>query len=731
MEYRSILDPTRPAYKGAKSEQDYLCAYTDTVILEDAPKDAVDQRPHKPILLKVYQASYGWSYTYADDFVLVNYRVENISNERIWDMYIGLWGYGNAVYAYQDQGQLVYGDYSDDLTGFLMEHPTEYSGCRSTDTVAIAWFADNDGDYHIGDDRRGPLLDIVAVRMFPPNDDLSRLSYNWYVYNPFDTLDWQPQAKRTYRQFIPTEFGNVEGDRNVYHLLRNGETDYDQVMTARIAPTDNIWVYPDQKIATDVSDGQMADFVLSAGRYALDPGQSMSFTVALLRGHDFHKDPDNFQHNIEDNYDPEAYYRNVDFSDIAKNAMWASWVYDNPGYDTDGDGYAGKYRWCCTDSAIVSIDSSASPPDTTWDYGKCEKVWYEGDGIPDFRAAAPPPEPRVQIKPEVGRVRVRWNGTYSETAKDIFTKIVDFEGYRVYYSLDERESSYTLLASYDRENYDKFIWEPEHRVWEVGDIPISLQECRCLYADSCNDESFNPLDYSRGKPFFMPGFPDSIFYFASHDFNQSGLGVTTPILKVYPDQPYPSSLIPDSAQADELTEDGLLKYFEYEYTIEDILPTVRYYVSVTAFDYGSPASNVHALESSKTDVAIMTYPTPDSRDVRDKNLKVYIYPNPYRGDAGYYEKGFEGRDAEWYIPDRMHRIHFANLPAKCTISIFSLDGDLVREWEHDMDPNDPASSHDEWDLITRNTQRVVSGIYYWTVAEPDGKTQIGKLVIIK
>ena len=82
-------------------------------------------------------------------------------------------------------------------------------------------------------------------------------------------------------------------------------------------------------------------------------------------------------------------------------------------------------------------------------------------------------------------------------------------------------------------------------------------------------------------------------------------------------------------------------------------------------------------------------------------------------------------------PDnRTRRIHFANLPPKCTISIYSLDGDLVREIFHDKNISDPNAAHDAWDLITRNTQLVVSGLYYWTVETESGETQLGKLVII-
>ena len=76
------------------------------------------------------------------------------------------------------------------------------------------------------------------------------------------------------------------------------------------------------------------------------------------------------------------------------------------------------------------------------------------------------------------------------------------------------------------------------------------------------------------------------------------------------------------------------------------------------------------------------------------------------------------------------KIHFVNLPAKCTISIYSLDGDLIRTIDHDKDISDPEATHDTWDLITRNTQLTVSGIYYWTIESENGETQIGKLVLI-
>ena len=99
-------------------------------------------------------------------------------------------------------------------------------------------------------------------------------------------------------------------------------------------------------------------------------------------------------------------------------------------------------------------------------------------------------------------------------------------------------------------------------------------------------------------------------------------------------------------------------------------------------------------------------------------------------DGAYRANGYEGRVETDRPDDRVRIIHFANLPPKCTIGIYTLDGDLVREIVHDKDISDPTASHDEWNLITRNTQAVVSGLYYWTVEAEDGSVQIGKLVII-
>ncbi len=164
-------------------------------------------------------------------------------------------------------------------------------------------------------------------------------------------------------------------------------------------------------------------------------------------------------------------------------------------------------------------------------------------------------------------------------------------------------------------------------------------------------------------------------------------------------------------------------------TIENRLATVPYWVNVTAFDYGSPIAGLAALETSLTVGTQVAYALNSPELSAQEDLEVFVYPNPYRSDGNYSLAGYENRLGAM-AEERARLIHFANLPLKCTIRIFSLDGDLVKEIFHDTQSGDPTASHEQWDLITRNTQAVVSGLYYFVI-ESERKTQIGKFVIIK
>ncbi|MDF1545976.1 MAG: hypothetical protein P1R58_12860 [bacterium] len=717
---RSTLDTNSAESGMAVSEEDFVTAYTDTIARHS--NDFPFGYYARPLDIEVSQESYAWSIGYAADMVLLKFVIKNSGFRSIKEAYIGL-------YCKSQVSLGLYGGGSDDLSGLMRTYSSFY-GCGFEDSLYSLWFIDNDGDPFNGEfiDRviwdgdipRKSAFSAIGMRFLDHVSEDNQLSYNrWHYY-----ADFGPRMKNNLRDFGTGTIGYPEGDRNRYFIMSNGEIDYDDVFTASIGPWDPVWEYPsDRSEAISISQGHYPEAVLSVGPFDLHSGAELSIPVAIFGGQNVHVDPASAEQNLPDH--PLKYYENLDFSDLARNAMWAEWIYDNPGFDTDGDGYRGKYRVCVHDSILDGNE---------WIATKADTQWYEGDGIPDWRAATPPHPPPFWVTPVSNGLHIRFNGAATENERDALTQIKDFEGYNVWIARDDRKESYSLVASYDIKNYDKYRWSEQvgsNGEFVLDDLPMTLEQIRCLYAsgpEPCHNAAFNPHNYTGSSPYHHPSFPESTFYFTSHHYN-AGLGKENGISKIYPKATLPP---PGADTTDDryYTKEGYLKYYEYEFTIENLLPTVDYYVSVSAFDFGSPKQGLQPLESDKTENAVNTFPLSSDDQVGSASLMAYVYPNPYRIDSDYRDRGYEGRTQQMLPNDKVRSVHFANLPARCWIRIYSIDGDLIRELRHERDDHDPNRLHDRWDLINRNRQIVVSGLYYWVVESDDGDTQMGKLAII-
>jgi hypothetical protein len=97
--------------------------------------------------------------------------------------------------------------------------------------------------------------------------------------------------------------------------------------------------------------------------------------------------------------------------------------------------------------------------------------------------------------------------------------------------------------------------------------------------------------------------------------------------------------------------------------------------------------------------------------------EVFVTPNPW-----IIKSGFAGLSAEGDINSQLR---FYNLPKKCTIRIFSYSGQLVQTIEHDVNQN----VH-EYFQLSRNSQLIASGVYFFVVDASDGSRATGKFVII-
>lgn len=679
----------------AVSEQDFVCTFTDTwTAIELTGADPFDSRPHIPLGLEVHQRTYGWSYEYAEDFILFDYTIRNINRFPLKQVYLAIFVDADVWH------ESHFAAYTDDICGYLHDIPSpETPGFR--DTVRIAWTADNDGDPNVN---AGNVFDYSSATsvtgtavLRTPNPDL-QYSFNWWITNYGDpSLDWGPRQagteERPFRSF-GSRLGTPRGDRNKYYVMSSNEFDYNQMESA-ISHTGEGWLGPSPD-AANFADGFDARYLFSFGPFELDPGDTLPITLAYVAGEDFHREGPDFI-NFWDPHNPAVYQSKLDFSDLGKNALWAHWIFDNPGVDTDGDGDSGKVRWVIDST---TMDSTAH--------------FYTGDGVPDFRGASPPPAPVVRVTPEYGRLRVTWNGQISENNIDIFSGLRDFEGYRVYYGEDNRASDYVLLASYDIEDYNIFTFDTERRRWQISETPVSRDSISQLFG-----VDFDPNLYARPQEsYFKNGIA---YYFSRQDWNQDDLSNPRGIHRVFPEA--------DPADPFDTTVLGGHRYYEYEYILDNMQPSKPYYVSVTAFDYGSRKIALSSLESSPNLNAVVAYPLPSSDEVEGSGLNVIVYPNPYRIDGGYARAGYENRDRT-KSAERSRAIHFANLPKICTIRIFTIDGDLVREIKHYDPEGDPTSQHEKWNLISRNTQAVVTGIYLYSVTSEMGE-QLGKIVIIK
>ncbi len=180
--------------------------------------------------------------------------------------------------------------------------------------------------------------------------------------------------------------------------------------------------------------------------------------------------------------------------------------------------------------------------------------------------------------------------------------------------------------------------------------------------------------------------------------------------------------------------DTLFVVGRYSFVDSHVLNGFPYFYSIV------PVSIVPG-ETPETDRVLMGNPSATNAqvvyprgDAQPDQEHVYVVPNPYKGGA------------QWDLVPREEdpsgtKVTFVNLPrTKGRIHIYTLAGDLVKEVPFDgrpvpdllygKDPVVKAPGSVAWNLISRNGQRIASGIYLYSVDTELGK-QIGRFVIIR
>ncbi len=118
----------------------------------------------------------------------------------------------------------------------------------------------------------------------------------------------------------------------------------------------------------------------------------------------------------------------------------------------------------------------------------------------------------------------------------------------------------------------------------------------------------------------------------------------------------------------------------------------------------------------------MRAPATDKEKARSALNDIAVVPNPYPGAASWEPQNLfrSGRG------ERL--IYFINLPAKCTIRIYTVSGALVKTIERDATID---NGQEPWNLISKDGMDISYGIYIYHVEAPGIGEKIGRFAIIK
>jgi len=360
----------------------------------------------------------------------------------------------------------------------------------------------------------------------------------------------------------------------------------------------------------------------------------------------------------------------------------------------------------------------------------------------------PPVSPSARVVSGNQQVEIFWDNI-SELDPDPDTGILDFESYRVWESLhwirpdgvaphqSPPHRQWSLIAEMDLINH-----VPGGAGYSPNDLPLGnntgLEDY--IYTPAClTDPAFD-------------GLAEAMNEFVAADV--SGAFLFRPILRMpngavipgreglIPWETYPDVLDTFFAVSTRTTEPGSggvdkAATVYYHYLRTDLHNGFPMHVSVTATDHNTAWSDADTLiltgpgiGGEPTNSALATTPgplgqTPQQRALMGNNI--YVYPNPATREA---LAEFDQQPPSHDDPTGV-RVMFNNLPAaKNTIRIFTASGDLVQTLNHDGYTQGGQIS---WNLMSRNGQEVVSGIYIYSVHSDRGEFDDyrGRFVVIR
>ncbi|OUW20175.1 MAG: hypothetical protein CBD21_04995 [bacterium TMED161] len=332
-----------------------------------------------------------------------------------------------------------------------------------------------------------------------------------------------------------------------------------------------------------------------------------------------------------------------------------------------------------------------------------------------------------KLESEVGDqyIKLYWD-QLADSSKDVVTGYYDFEGYKIYKSIDNG-------INWGNES-DKIFdntgihvgWRPlvqfdlsyEQDFYHCVKTP-QIGNCNQIVLSGGENDTHRGMDVSGNDP-LAPWF---------------NLGSNTGM---------PSEVDLDSLSGEECRDfdnDGTIEC-RYYFIDTDVLNGLEYTYSIVSYDTGLPDSTYltanpdswarpngyQHIESSKGSTILdknFTTVIPGSQNTGDNCNRVRVIPNPYFGRSTLNETVYN------------RRISFMDLPEKYTLSIYTISGELV--WSQNENHPDAGDGMTFWDLRSVNNQEVSPGLYIYTLNAEKGFgdnresicNHVGKFAIVR